>query len=94
MCVDTQGDILLIKVIDRVEMLQENVTEQEVTVVVSVQGVLSDRELTDAFALVKVGFWRKLEEGLAYVESYGFCLVGDGFASLKRLAEGGVRLAV
>jgi len=35
-------------------MLQEKISEQEVTIVVGVEGILSDGELADAFPLVKV----------------------------------------
>jgi hypothetical protein len=55
----------LIEVQDGVKMLQEHVSEDEIAVIVSIQGVLRDCELAHALALEEIGLRAQLKKGLA-----------------------------
>lgn len=52
--IDPQGNLLVLKVVDGVEMPQEELPEDEVLIVEFVQFVLGDRELALAFRLEEV----------------------------------------
>ena len=83
MGVDSKAYHFLIKVQNGVEVLQEKVTKQEVAVVERVKGVLGDRELTDAFALVEISGWGQLEDGLADQEGDWLELFGKRVTCLR-----------
>jgi len=54
MSVNTKTNKFLIKIINGIEMLQKEVTKNEIAVVMTVEWVLSDSKLADSFALMKV----------------------------------------
>ena len=57
MDIHSQTYQFLIVVVDRVEVLQKQIAEKEVTVVVLVQWVLSDSELANRLSLMEVSCW-------------------------------------
>lgn len=75
-------------------MLQEKISEQEVTIVVGVEGILSDGELADAFTLVKVCDRAQLEQCLTNLETNRLNEFRNLRAALETLAERGIRFAV
>jgi len=75
-------------------MLQEKISEQEVTIVVGVEGILSDGELADAFTLVKVCDRAQLEQGLPNLETNRLNEFRNLRAALETLAKRGIRFAV
>lgn len=52
--VHTKRDKFLIVIVNRIEMLQEKISEEEVAIVVSIQWVLGDCELADSLALMEI----------------------------------------
>lgn len=58
-------------------MLQEEVTKNEVAIVVTVKRVLSDSKLADSFALMKIGHWLQLKNGITNLESDWLKFLGD-----------------
>lgn len=58
----------MVKVKNGVIVLQEQATEQEVSVVMLVQGVHGDCKLADVYTLVQIGQWLQLKDSILYVE--------------------------
>jgi len=75
-------------------MLQEKISEQEVAIVVGVEGILSDGELADAFTLVKVRDRAQLEQCLTNLETNRLNEFRNLRAALETLAKRGIRFAV
>lgn len=84
MPVNAETDKLPVEIVNGVEMLKEEATEQEVAIVVAVQGVLGDGELADALTLMEVPHWLHLEDGVVYLE-------GDGLDLLCEFVAGQLR---
>lgn len=92
--VHTKGDELLVIIVDRVEVLQEQVTEKEVAVVVLVQRVLCDSELANCLTLVEVSRRAQIENGLSNLEANWFHKLCNFCAAFSALAESGISLAI
>ena len=71
-------------------MLQEKISEQEVTVVVGVEGILSDSELADALTLVKVCDRAQLEQCLPNLETNRLYEFRNLRAALETLTKRGI----
>jgi hypothetical protein len=61
---------------------------------VLVKRVLSDSELADSLALMKVSGWAQFEDSLTDLKSNRLYLLGNFGAALKTLAESNIRFAV
>ena len=68
-------------------MLEEEAAEEEVSVVVAVEGVLSDCELANAFALMQVSAGLDFEHGLVDLEKDWANVFGKVFALHFRVTE-------
>ena len=68
MAIDPKRDQLILIVIDRVEVLQEQTSEQKVAVVHGIKRVRSNRELAN-LTLVEVGHRFELKDSVTDVEA-------------------------
>ena len=94
MSIYSKRNELLIIIIDRIEMLEEEATEEVVAAVVFVQGVHGDGELADSFTLMEVRERFHLENGAFNVEHHGFDVASNFCARSGNLAESGVSFAI
>lgn len=92
--VHTERDQFLIVVINWIKVLQEKITEKEVTIIVLVEWVFSNSELTNSLSLMEISSWAQFEYGLSNLESYWFNFLSNFSAALKALAESWVRFTV
>jgi len=95
MHVDTKTKSVSIKIIDRVEMLEESIADEEEILILSWESALMDNEVAFLMArFVKVLFWIYLENVVGHLESYWLKFWSDVLAGVFDVAEGLIRGAV
>jgi hypothetical protein len=86
--VDTKTDGVAVEIVNRVEMLEESVSNEEEVFVLSRQTALVDNEVALFMArLVKVLLWVNLKYVVTHLESYWLNFGSDVFAALFYVAE-------
>jgi hypothetical protein len=75
-------------------MLQEKITEKEITIVVFIKWIFSDSELANSFSLMEISNWAQFEYCLSNLESNRFNLFGYLWAAFKALTESRIRFAI
>jgi hypothetical protein len=78
--VHAETDQLPVVVVNGVEMLKEEPTEEEVAIVVSVQRILRNSELANTITLVKVSKWFHIKHGVTDLEGHWLDLLCKVFA--------------
>jgi len=92
--INAKGDELLIEIVNRVEVLEEEVSKQEVSIVMRIERIPRNRKLADPLALVQISNWVQFENSLSNLKSNWLHLLCHIFAGLRTLAESRVRFAV
>jgi len=89
MHVNTKADSVTIKVVDRVEVFQESITNEEKILVLTWKSAFVNDEVALFMArLIEVLFWVNLENVVTHLESDWFDLWGDVFAAFLHVTEG------
>lgn len=95
MSVDAKAELVIVKIINRIEVAQEDVADEEQVRVVAWQLALVNHKVAvGVAALVQVELWRQFKDIITELEADGLQLWGDRSAALRHKAEGGVRHAV
>jgi len=92
--IDTERDQFLIVVINWVKMLQEKVTEKEISVVMLIERVLGNSELTNFLTLVEISSWAQVKYRFSNLETNRLNKFSNLGAALKTLAESCVSFAI
>ena len=81
MLVDTKGKCVLIEIVNRVEMLEESITNQEQVLVLSWESAFVDNEVTFLMArFIEVLFWVNFENVIGHLETNWFNFWSDVLA--------------
>lgn len=95
MHVNTEADGVPVEVVDRVEVLEESVSDEEQILVLSWQSALVDNEVALLVArFVQILLWVYLEDIVAHLETDWFDLGGNIFTALLHVTESLVGCAV
>lgn len=86
--VNSKADCVAVKIINRIEVLQESVTDQEKVLVLPGQSALMNDKVTLLMAwFIKVLFWVNFENVVAHLEADWFHLWSNLLAALLHVAE-------
>lgn len=93
--VDTKADLVTIKVVDRIEMAKERITNKEKVLILSWQAALvNDEEAFTLIRLVQVLLGVNLKDEVAHLEANRLDLFGNLLTRLLNMAESLITVAV
>ena len=93
--VDAKAELVIVKIIYRIEVAQEDIADEEQVCVVARQLALVNHKVAvGVAALVQVELWRQFKDIITELETDGLQLWSDRSAALRHKAAGRVRHAV